>query len=135
MRRLAAAVLGRLSGSFGSPSRRSPMMFFCTWVVPPAMRPPGAPSERGGRAALQHRVGAGQVGLEHGGVEHQLRDPELGEAGRHGGHRALTPPHGLQRPAAGDELGQPVPRHRIVGALERAMASSRRARVMPAEPM
>ena len=29
-------------GSRGSPSSRSPMIFLWTWLVPPAMRPPGA---------------------------------------------------------------------------------------------
>ena len=43
----AELVLGHeLLGALGSPRSRSPMMFFCTWVVPPAMRPPGAPSSR-----------------------------------------------------------------------------------------
>ena len=53
---------------------RSPMMFFCTWVVPPAIRPPGRAEEAGAGLAPQHRLGAGEVALEHGEVEQQLGD-------------------------------------------------------------
>ena len=139
LRRLAAAVLAaedRLYGSFGRPSRRSPMMFFCTWVVPPAIRPPGAPSSRAAAPPSSIECGAGQVGLEHGGVEHQLGDAELGQRSGHRGHRALPLSHGLQRPAPRDELDEPVSRDGIVGALRaRPWRRAGEPRAMPAEPM
>ena len=104
------------------------MMFFCTWVVPPAMRPPGAPSRPSAtRARRASPCGAGEVGSEHGGVEEQLGDAELGERRRHRRHAGPAgEPRATQRPAAADELG-----HRAGGRSGRRPA---RPAAMPVEP-
>ena len=48
-------------GSRGRPSRRSPMMLRCTWLVPPAMRPPGAASMPDAAGPSSEASAAGQV--------------------------------------------------------------------------
>ena len=126
----------RDQGAFGRPRMRSPMMFFCTWVVPPAMRPPGAPEEAGAGVAPQHGVGAGQVGLEHGEVEQQLGDAELGQRAR---ATVATAPwrcaQVLERPASGEEGHEPVALDAARGRRWLASWSSRRRSEIPAAPM
>ena len=41
------------------------MMLRCTWLVPPAMRPPGRGEHAGGVGAFEHGLGAGEVAPQH----------------------------------------------------------------------
>ena len=53
------------------------MMLRCTWLVPPAMRPPGAASRPAASGPSSIAVGTGRVGAQHGHLEHHLGDAEL----------------------------------------------------------
>ena len=73
------------------------MMVRWTWLVPPAMRPPGAASIAGGGGTVEQRGRAGRVAPEHGAVEEELGDAELHERAGHGGLGALSPPQARPR--------------------------------------
>ena len=54
------------------------MMLRCTWLVPPAMRPPGAAEQAGGVGAVEHRRRRRPMSARSvGDVEHHLGDAEL----------------------------------------------------------
>ena len=102
------------------------MMLRCTWLVPPAIRPPGAASMPADVGAVEHGVGAGQVAAQHGHVEQHLGDAELHERRRRRRDRALPLRHRLERHAPHHLGGEALALDRAeVAALATARPSTR----------
>ena len=118
-------------GSRGRPSRRSPMMLRCTWLVPPAMRPAGDASNPTVSEPLSIASGAAGVGAQRRDVERHLGDPELEQRAAGRGDRSTlvvsTLGERLVGVATGDEPGQLLALHRR----QRSLGAERREALQP----
>ena len=119
--RAAPSTLTRpTSGSApsGGPSRRSPMMFFCTWVVPPAMRPPGAPSTRADAPPASIASAPARSASRIAASNISSVTPSLARLAATDATGPCRRPIACSAPPRRDQLGQPVAGDGVVGAVE-----------------